>query len=90
MKKALFFTEQQVELPPSYNSHAKNKNKPHLAPFSPRDKANMQTNSSLVKKGKRALVFVERAFCFGWKSNKGLLHICQFAPDVDTENTAGK
>jgi hypothetical protein len=31
MKKALFFTKQQVELPPSYNSHTQNKQNKQLA-----------------------------------------------------------
>lgn len=56
MKKALFFTEQQVELPPSYNSHTqKQNNNPH-PPFSPplRDRADMQ-NKIKYKKGKESL-----------------------------------
>jgi len=31
MKKALFLTKQQVELPPSYNSHTQNKQNKQLA-----------------------------------------------------------
>jgi hypothetical protein len=83
MKKALFFTKQQVELPPSYNFHTKQTG--HIRPSLP-DEANMQTRTT-NKKEKELWSLLKEPFALVGKVIKDCfisfsIELCQFAPDV--------